>query len=100
MKTDRSHALFTRASEQSMRKTRAILRLRKERRDELDAAWQWVDPIHAAWSASSDGPKPYSSGTWGPTASRAPVHVTDDDSLETSRVTWPSGSRATKNHVR
>ncbi len=41
------------------------------RRDELDAAWQWVDPIHAAWAASSDSPKTYSAGTWGPTASSA-----------------------------
>jgi hypothetical protein len=41
------------------------------RRDELDAAWQWIDPIHAAWTASSESPKTYSSGTWGPTASSA-----------------------------
>jgi len=41
------------------------------RRDELDAAWHWIDPIHAAWAAQSDPPKPYSSGTWGPTASSA-----------------------------
>ena len=41
------------------------------RRDELDAAWTWIDPIHAAWAAQSDPPKPYSAGTWGPTASSA-----------------------------
>ncbi len=41
------------------------------RRDELDAAWQWIDPIHAAWATQSDPPKPYSAGTWGPTASSA-----------------------------
>ncbi|MBA4286171.1 MAG: glucose-6-phosphate dehydrogenase [Xanthomonadaceae bacterium] len=41
------------------------------RRDELDAAWQWIDPIHSAWAAQSDPPKPYSAGTWGPTASSA-----------------------------
>ena len=39
------------------------------RRDELDAAWQWIDPIHAVWAADSDAPKGYSAGTWGPTAS-------------------------------
>jgi len=41
------------------------------RRDELDAAWRWVDPIHEAWATQSDAPKPYSAGTWGPTASSA-----------------------------
>jgi glucose-6-phosphate 1-dehydrogenase len=41
------------------------------RRDELDAAWRWIDPIHQAWAESGDPPKPYTSGTWGPTASSA-----------------------------
>ncbi|MGQ3057682.1 MAG: glucose-6-phosphate dehydrogenase [Nevskia sp.] len=41
------------------------------RRDELDAAWTWIDPIHAAWATQSDPPKAYSAGTWGPTASSA-----------------------------
>jgi len=41
------------------------------RRDELDAAWHWIDPIHSAWATQSDPPKPYSAGTWGPTASSA-----------------------------
>lgn len=41
------------------------------RRDELDAAWHWIDPIHSAWAAQSDPPKTYSAGTWGPTASSA-----------------------------
>ncbi len=41
------------------------------RRDELDAAWRWIDPIHAAWHDSGDRPKPYAAGTWGPTASSA-----------------------------
>ena len=34
------------------------------------------------------------------TADSAGSQVTDDDSVETSRVTCPSGSRATKNQVR
>jgi glucose-6-phosphate 1-dehydrogenase len=38
------------------------------RRDEVDAAWRWIDPIRAAWDADLDGPKPYASGTWGPAA--------------------------------
>ncbi len=34
------------------------------------------------------------------TASITGSQVTDDDSLDTSRVTWPSGSDAVKNQVR
>lgn len=41
------------------------------RRDELEAAWSWVDPIREAWDASQDAPQPYSPGTWGPTGSIA-----------------------------
>ncbi|HEX6832311.1 MAG TPA: glucose-6-phosphate dehydrogenase [Rudaea sp.] len=41
------------------------------RRDEVEAAWRWIDPILAAWSASGDAPKPYTAGTWGPSASVA-----------------------------
>ena len=33
-------------------------------------------------------------------ATRAGSQVTDDDSVDTSRVRWPSGSSATKNQVR
>jgi len=38
------------------------------RRDEVEAAWAWVDPILEAWSASGEMPKAYRSGTWGPSA--------------------------------
>ncbi|MBS3785405.1 MAG: glucose-6-phosphate dehydrogenase [Gammaproteobacteria bacterium] len=41
------------------------------RRDELYAAWQWIDPIIAAWEEAGDAPKPYTAGTWGPAASSA-----------------------------
>ncbi|MEQ8355956.1 MAG: glucose-6-phosphate dehydrogenase [Kiloniellaceae bacterium] len=41
------------------------------RRDEVDAAWRWVDPILAAWRSKNDAPKSYTSGTWGPSASVA-----------------------------
>jgi len=41
------------------------------RRDELEAAWMWVDPIREAWDASEDAPQPYTAGTWGPTGSIA-----------------------------
>jgi len=39
------------------------------RRDELDAAWQWLEPILKDWERGSQPPKPYAAGTWGPTAS-------------------------------
>lgn len=41
------------------------------RRDELEAAWKWVDPIRAAWDESSTPPQPYSPGSWGPSGSVA-----------------------------
>jgi glucose-6-phosphate 1-dehydrogenase len=41
------------------------------RRDEVAAAWKWVDPILDYWKASSDVPKAYTAGTWGPAASVA-----------------------------
>jgi glucose-6-phosphate 1-dehydrogenase len=41
------------------------------RRDEVEAAWHWIDPILDAWAATSDQPKPYPAGTWGPSAAVA-----------------------------
>jgi glucose-6-phosphate 1-dehydrogenase len=41
------------------------------RRDEVDAAWAWVDPILEAWAASREAPKGYTAGTWGPSAAIA-----------------------------
>ncbi|WP_428265764.1 glucose-6-phosphate dehydrogenase [Haliangium sp.] len=41
------------------------------RRDELDAAWSWIDPIQEAWAQYGDKPKSYMAGTWGPAASTA-----------------------------
>jgi glucose-6-phosphate 1-dehydrogenase len=39
------------------------------RRDETEAAWQWVDQIIAGWREVVAAPKPYPAGTWGPSAS-------------------------------
>ena len=39
------------------------------RRDEVEAAWKWIDPIREAWDADHDGPRPYAAGSWGPTTS-------------------------------
>jgi glucose-6-phosphate 1-dehydrogenase len=41
------------------------------RRDEVEAAWSWVEPILEAWSSRPDMPRPYPAGTWGPTAAIA-----------------------------
>ncbi len=41
------------------------------RRDEVEAAWTWIDPILDAWSSSTEVPKPYTAGTWGPSAAVA-----------------------------
>jgi glucose-6-phosphate 1-dehydrogenase len=41
------------------------------RRDELDAAWQWIDPIREAWDQNDEPPKSYTAGSWGPAAASA-----------------------------
>jgi glucose-6-phosphate 1-dehydrogenase len=41
------------------------------RRDEVEAAWTWVEPILEAWSSRPDHPRPYPAGSWGPTGSIA-----------------------------
>jgi len=38
------------------------------RRDEVEAAWAWVDSIHSAWDAANVTAKSYTAGTWGPSA--------------------------------
>jgi len=41
------------------------------RRDEVESAWAFIDPIREAWAASQEAPRPYAAGTWGPNASVA-----------------------------
>ena len=41
------------------------------RRDEVEAAWRWIDPIRSAWDAADEAPRPYTAGTWGPSAAVA-----------------------------
>ncbi|WP_406675420.1 glucose-6-phosphate dehydrogenase [Nonomuraea sp. N2-4H] len=36
------------------------------RRDEVEAAWRWIDPILEAWKADPALPEPYPAGTTGP----------------------------------
>jgi glucose-6-phosphate 1-dehydrogenase len=41
------------------------------RGDELEAAWEWVEPILDHWEQDDTSPTPYSAGTWGPAAASA-----------------------------
>ncbi len=50
------------------------------RRDEVTAAWAWIGPILDSWNASREGPRPYTSGTWGPSSAIALI--------ERDRRTW------------
>ncbi|HZW13108.1 MAG TPA: glucose-6-phosphate dehydrogenase [Noviherbaspirillum sp.] len=41
------------------------------RSDELEAAWEWVEPILNYWEHEGIEPLPYTAGTWGPAAASA-----------------------------
>jgi glucose-6-phosphate 1-dehydrogenase len=41
------------------------------RRDELEAAWQWADPIIEGWGTLGEKPHTYAAGSWGPAESFA-----------------------------
>jgi glucose-6-phosphate 1-dehydrogenase len=41
------------------------------RRDEVEAAWRFIDPIREAWAQLREPPRPYAAGAWGPAASIA-----------------------------
>ncbi|MFP3942986.1 MAG: glucose-6-phosphate dehydrogenase [Alphaproteobacteria bacterium] len=41
------------------------------RRDEVEAAWEWIDGIGAGWRSEGTAPKPYAAGTWGPASAMA-----------------------------
>ncbi|MDB5761485.1 MAG: zwf2 [Herminiimonas sp.] len=41
------------------------------RSDELEAAWEWVEPIIDFWEQEENAPIPYTAGTWGPAAASA-----------------------------
>jgi glucose-6-phosphate 1-dehydrogenase len=36
------------------------------RRDEVETAWAWIDPLLRAWEQNPEPPDPYPAGTWGP----------------------------------
>ncbi len=54
------------------------------RRDELEAAWTWVDPIIDGWKQLNEKPKSYTAGTWGPAASSALMAREDSSWVEES----------------
>jgi glucose-6-phosphate 1-dehydrogenase len=41
------------------------------RRDEVEAQWRWIDGIRALWQEEGLAPRPYSAGSWGPSAAIA-----------------------------
>jgi glucose-6-phosphate 1-dehydrogenase len=41
------------------------------RRDEVDAAWRWIEPILRGWEADGGRPRGYAAGTWGPPGASA-----------------------------
>jgi glucose-6-phosphate 1-dehydrogenase len=41
------------------------------RRDEVEAAWDWIDGIQTSWRSTHQQVKTYPAGTWGPTAAIA-----------------------------
>jgi glucose-6-phosphate 1-dehydrogenase len=41
------------------------------RRDEVEAAWEWIDPIQHSWVNNQVTPQSYTAGTWGPSSSIA-----------------------------
>ena len=41
------------------------------RRDEVEAQWEWIDAIREVWAEAGRSPKPYTAGSWGPSAAIA-----------------------------
>jgi glucose-6-phosphate 1-dehydrogenase len=41
------------------------------RRDEVEAAWKWIDGIIDGWKSTGYAVKPYTAGSWGPSAAIA-----------------------------
>lgn len=46
------------------------------RRDEVEAAWTWVEPILKAWKEHPGTPHHYTAGSWGPDAARTLIQET------------------------
>jgi len=48
------------------------------RRDEVEAQWEWIDAIRDGWAANGMAPRPYTAGTWGPSAA---IGLTERDGV-------------------
>ena len=44
------------------------------RRDEVEAAWAWCEPIARAWAQTGQSASPYVAGSYGPVASANLIH--------------------------
>ena len=55
------------------------------RRDEVEAAWKWIDPIFEGWEEASHPVGNYTAGTWGPSQSIALI--------ERDGRTWNDGDQ-------
>ena len=73
------------------------------RRDEVEAAWRFIDPIRDAWAHVGEGPRPYTAGTWGPpppsrlsnaTAALGTRSTNEQPNSRTSRIHERRRSRA------
>ena len=49
------------------------------RRDEVEAQWQWIDGVRAAWEEAGLTPKSYGAGTWGPSSA---IALTERDGVQ------------------
>ena len=48
-------------------------------REEIVAAWRWIDPIVDYWKSSNSKPSLYSAGSWGPDEADSIIDGTDRD---------------------
>jgi glucose-6-phosphate 1-dehydrogenase len=48
------------------------------RRDEVEAQWAWIDRIRDGWAMNGMTPRPYTAGTWGPSAA---IGLTERDGV-------------------
>ena len=58
------------------------------RGDELEAAWEWVEPILNNWEQDDTAPLPYTSGTWGPAASQGGKKLPDGALIGRDGLQW------------
>jgi glucose-6-phosphate 1-dehydrogenase len=49
------------------------------RRDEVEAQWQWIDGVRAAWEEVGLTPKSYGAGSWGPSSA---IALTERDGVQ------------------